>query len=568
MFIDGDPNLLPWLHRSEKLLVLMRMIDTTNKLVFAVSCGMQSLVYLKSCSHPIKRVVNGHGKGGSLRDIHQIRPEELRKLGHDEVVLDNATGDVYQYDHGREEFTPVGNVGLHCHRAAQDDWVARSAMVKTEKYVAQAVDSAYPIYMGKQNEAKCYVLKPCNQHWLVHSLGLQPFLVPQHNLWDMHPVNITSALHHYFILAESHRGPQIITYNEHAVGVQFRIDPKYQETVKVLRNFVDHILAGFEQEEVRRDLPLAMVRHMGKTVGVKGNNAKFSAETSDTRPDTAKSRSGPRPTTASTIETTNQRPVSAISARHSGFAFSRRYHVPLIVSNNATTDVAITAKKGSGSESPGTVSHNITPIRMRNTGKSTNFTMQISPIAANSPISVQEKTNSEKTGLNTLEYQSILTSTGEKNPVLGKKQTEIRCFLHPRYRVSDRSRSNSSLTPSKRIIRIKTQRIYHNKAPKSVDFGTFCKSKTTFYPYLGLTIANDGQVYRDPQAKQREEERNSRKKWVSERDFEVKGGKSQSPAGEIANYVRLTPSEPPGKHVFREESKGKWIAGQFKVAGY
>lgn len=584
VFVDGEANLLPWLPKAEKLIVLMRMIETTRKLVFAASCGMQALVYLKACGHPIKRVINGHGKGGSVQDVQSLSPSELHKLAHDEVLLDNTTGDVYQYDHKRREFTPVANVGLHYHRAAQDSLIARSSMLKSSTYIPHVIDDPYPIYMGKLNEAKCRVLKQCNQHWLVQGLGLQPFLVPQHNAWDMHPVNITSEANSYFVLAESERGPQVVTWGEKMVGVQFRIDPKYAETMVVLRNFVDQILAGFEQEEARADIPLGLVEHHIKTVGVKINthrDTQFPSETiystDVTRPETAKSRfSALRPTTASTVATAGLRPSSAVAGRHSGFAFSRRYHAPLIVPNNATTDVAISAANSRrapsfGSESPAPTNRgkslNQSPINTAERVK-TQTVAAVSPAFYQSP----DLTHSEKTGLNTFEYRSIVSSVPDGS-VPWKKQEEIRALLHPAYNITGMSkrgigkyRSESTMT-AKKIIRLKIQRVSYSSRTKSDLTAAFAKSRTTLYPNLGLTVANDGGLYKDPEARLREEQREGRKKWVNARNFDLALSKSPRPANPPIS-VHLTPSEPANQHAFREEKKGKWLAGQFKVASY
>jgi len=594
VFVDGDANLLPWLPKAEKLRVLMRMIETTRKLVFAASCGMQALVYLKACGHPIKRVINGHGKGGSLQDVQSLSPSELHKLAHDEVLLDNTTGDVYQYDHKRREFTPVANVGVHYHRAAQDSLIARASMLKSSIYIPHVIDDPYPIYMGKQNEAKCRVLKQCNQHWLVQGLGLQPFIVPQHNAWDMHPVNITSEANSYFVLAESERSPQVVTWGERMIGVQFRIDPKYAETVVILRNFVDRILTGFEQEEARDDIPLSLVEHSAKTVAVKVNSdSKFPLETpysSDvTRPETAKSRfSALRPNTASTVATAGTfglRPNSAVAGRHSGFAFSRRYHAPLIVPNNATTDVAISAANSRapscGNESPAPTyrgySLNQSPInpveRVKKYTLPTN-TVHTSPKLAVSPAFRQspDLTSSEKTGLNTFEYRSIISSVPDASAPW-KKQEEIRALLHPRYNIANMTkrgigkyRSESTMT-AKKIIRVKIQKVSYSSRTKSDLIAAFAKSRTTLYPNLGLTVANDGGLYKDPEARHREEQREGRKKWINARDFDIAVSKSPNPANPPTS-VHLTPSEPHTQHSFREEKKEKWLAGQFKVASY
>ena len=264
VFVDGDANMLPWFHRAERLQLLFRMCERTKKVIFAAACGLHMLAFLACCAQKVSRVVNGNGKGGRVEDAQKIAKEELKKMTEEDVVLDNATGDIYQYDPQRHEFFPVGNVGIHYHKAAQDSGIARAAILKPFVYVPQTVDDPYPVVTGKLHEAKCRVLKQCNQHWLVQGLGLQEFIVPQQNAWDIHPLNVTQKENRFFVLAESLRGPQIVTWRDHAVGVQFHIDPKYTDTVIVLRNFVAHTLSHFEHERARFDLPLAAVEHVVK----------------------------------------------------------------------------------------------------------------------------------------------------------------------------------------------------------------------------------------------------------------------------------------------------------------
>lgn len=73
IFIDGDANLLPWMRRAQKFLILMRMCKRTNKVVLACSCAMQMLVYLCATNFSIVRVINGKGRGGPKSDIYKIR---------------------------------------------------------------------------------------------------------------------------------------------------------------------------------------------------------------------------------------------------------------------------------------------------------------------------------------------------------------------------------------------------------------------------------------------------------------------------------------------------------------
>lgn len=50
--------------------------------------------------------------------MHNISDHTLNRLKRGEVFLENSTGDIYSFDHSRNEFYPVANVGIHNNKAA------------------------------------------------------------------------------------------------------------------------------------------------------------------------------------------------------------------------------------------------------------------------------------------------------------------------------------------------------------------------------------------------------------------------------------------------------------------
>lgn len=81
-------------------------------------------------------------------------------------------------------------------------------------------------------DVKCIVKKQYVSHWLFEGLP-QEFIVENRNTWDPHPVNVTNLTiveKNYDTLAESERGPQIVTHLN-SVITQFHIDKKYKESV-------------------------------------------------------------------------------------------------------------------------------------------------------------------------------------------------------------------------------------------------------------------------------------------------------------------------------------------------
>lgn len=57
-----------------------------------------------------------------------------------------------------------------------------------------------------------------------------------------------------------------------------------------------------------------------------------------------------------------------------------------------------------------------------------------------------------------------------------------------------------------------------------------------------------------------EEEKQNRKKWISNKNFKLYVGKrSVNNPSRIRNYVQISPSIPPSNYLFRGVSKDKWI---------
>lgn len=183
VFIDGDPNILPWFSKARKVsatqfLILIRMCKRTGKVMFASSFAMQMFTFLCSTNIFVNRIVNGNGKG-SLTSAFTTVPKTARnKLEYGDLFLDNATGDLYGYDVAKEEFYPIANCSLHSHKAAQEDGTphsakARSSMLKSFRYQPQNFDSVDRVYISQMNETSCRVLKQYIQHWLSDRIGVR-----------------------------------------------------------------------------------------------------------------------------------------------------------------------------------------------------------------------------------------------------------------------------------------------------------------------------------------------------------------------------------------------------------
>jgi len=121
VFVDGDDSLLPWLEKTRKFLILIRMCKKTKKILFASGFALQILVFLCATNLHINRVVNGEGKGSSVADFARTDKAVLSSLAFGDIFLDSTTGDLYGYDSAKEQFYPSSNAGLHNHKSAQEN---------------------------------------------------------------------------------------------------------------------------------------------------------------------------------------------------------------------------------------------------------------------------------------------------------------------------------------------------------------------------------------------------------------------------------------------------------------
>ena len=143
-----------------------------------------------------------------------MEPKTLNKLqkGY-HVFLDNLSGDYYGYDLDKEEWHPVGNVGLHHSRAEASlcgGIVGGAADTMKKKKVHRSKSGLEPILiMTSDSDIKIDVRKNFVSHWIFKDVYAE-FIAENINTWDPHPINITSyetVKKNYQILADGERGP-------------------------------------------------------------------------------------------------------------------------------------------------------------------------------------------------------------------------------------------------------------------------------------------------------------------------------------------------------------------------
>lgn len=567
VFIDGDANLLPWHPKAYKFLILLRMCKRTEKVLFAAGCGMLIQVYLCANKYHVNRVINGKGKGTALKKIYEISSEELGELEPGDVFLDSGTGDMYCYDLTASEFIPIVNVGFHNKKAAED-MENRQYILKSYKYQPRTSEFSEPVNPGKHSETVCRVLKQCMQHWLVKDLGLKEFLVSQKNFWDIHAINVADINSKFTILAESSRSPQII-YMHNTSAILFNIDPTYPESLKVLENFVNHMLLEYQTNQ-KLDKPLSAVPYSVMSIKPFLRN-----QPSSSRPitaSTAKLDTSVYPGQDLYLTATRLRPTSS----HSGFAISKRKHEPVVVPNNATRQETIhvqPAKVQTSSESlslplgktvginiRGTFDRNSTIYMLRQQIGCGNTSCAEEYISKKFCDSGRMTSRSNDTGHQNELYKILATQEPiyEKPKIKTWGKKEIRSMLH-----GNENNISTEQSVRKQKVRIVYKSKYETSRVKSNTEDMYTtlnqKTKSLKYPFPGSVTSGD--VYIEP-SKISIRPASGQSKWVSCERFNVVTKKNDEKT-QLA--LASEPYNPVSAHKFRAEDKSKWIQGSFKV---
>lgn len=196
-------------------------------------------------------------------------------------------------------------------------------MLKTYRYHARAIDSQDEVFVSKSSESTIKIVKAFSTHWINEGLGFGDHLVLCGNAWDVHPINSIDPENYYRVTAESDRGPMVITLNN-AICTQFHINPKYPVSIRVLQNYVLHMMAQIHSTSDRLDIPMAMALQLpGTKPALKASSAGKGL-----------------------ADAAGKHYVGFSEVKHSGYAFSKRSG-PMVVGNNATTYGTVKTVKAS-----------------------------------------------------------------------------------------------------------------------------------------------------------------------------------------------------------------------------
>lgn len=180
-------------------------------------------------------MINGNGRGGKLGDLAEFNVNSM-ELSPSDFFMDHVTGDLYAYNHEYEEWTAVTNIGLHYQRAAHEYNTIGKYVVKAPVYHPKSFNSANQFNFTESTETLCILKKHEYGHWLFEDVSPE-FVVSWRTHWEVHSFGFPDPSKVFSILAESKVGPMIIEY-PHIIGVQFDIQKRYPDSLKILKNFL------------------------------------------------------------------------------------------------------------------------------------------------------------------------------------------------------------------------------------------------------------------------------------------------------------------------------------------
>ena len=292
----------------------------------------------------------------------------------------------------------------------------------------------------------------------------------------------------------------IVLYNN-AVCTQFHVDPRYHETIVILENFVKRMCERIYTAQRRMDIPLAAAIFQSY-----GRPAIKEA------PAGGEVKSG-------------HHSIAFNTAKHSGYAFSKRGG-PVLVMNNATTATIVKAVEEDKEDADSSSDES-----------SYSFTLTAKKTYAGYRAFERKKTRKTSTvsKLSTMRSEEdVKNSCKVEWNVCTWSTQEVREFLHPGYPLEvmrNRPRTNTKPALSKTSLRFVFTPFH------------YCRYKE----FSSMENTTAGSVATEKSVKEG-------KKWVGEKDFRLVF--PSKPKGDVRPPLNLEPLTPVSHHKFRESSRG------------
>ncbi len=292
-------------------------------------------------------VINGGGKGGKIGDMIKI-DANAQNLRNNDFFLDNVTGDLYSYHAQKVEWIPKMNAGLHNAKAAESFDSLGKYVIKTPAYKPKTSEDYTLSYISKDVEDICSIKKVYLQHWILQGLPFE-FKVASKHSWHVHQFNFVNPNKTFIVMAESPRGPQIISFGSFCVASQFPVNKKYSTTIQLIKNFInakigelkshvkEKIIVGIQtiSEDIKNNVG-------GQNNPLEEDNLELVLAVDDKN---SKKKKMHKPASIRILRNAlvEGRPKSSLGY-HSGFAITNHDGPPLLVENNTIRNDFIPVK--------------------------------------------------------------------------------------------------------------------------------------------------------------------------------------------------------------------------------
>ncbi|OQR97461.1 hypothetical protein THRCLA_06945 [Thraustotheca clavata] len=229
IFLDGDVTIYPWSPMLHDICLLVKMCMMTGKCLFGAGFAASILAYLCSTGGELLVPVNGNGNGSALKSTLNAPPPDDDINPH-LVLLDNETGDYFNFNIRHNAWEPKGNTGIIIHTSDHDKSYGvrpTSARAGTRKPNNHKC-SASVLRLG---DLQCCGRMEKRGHPYLSGLEHSQFVVNCPSKFDL------DEKISYTVYVDSQRGPILIEFSN-TLCAHFNISRAYPATCTLMQNFV------------------------------------------------------------------------------------------------------------------------------------------------------------------------------------------------------------------------------------------------------------------------------------------------------------------------------------------
>ena len=243
-YVSYASNLLPWSPRAQKCAQLIRQCFNQKKLIFCERGAFLSMVYI--CATNIQKfsvqVLNNRtGQFDVNQKLINDGIEIKDQYSGNEALFDFCTGDLYFYSISSNSWTSRINTGIHKKIATENNHKVRNLIFQeNQKLKKFKIGDKNPLF--EKTEKVIQINPHFLNHWLYKGVK-ESFVVQEKSNFEMHKFCLKAPELAFSIFGSTNRAPVFIVLNtDKAIGIQFRVNKKYKETVTIFRNFVERSL--------------------------------------------------------------------------------------------------------------------------------------------------------------------------------------------------------------------------------------------------------------------------------------------------------------------------------------